>query len=185
MTVTFKTGLIAVAIAVTSVVGASAAMAQAAAPAKAQSIAVFDTQKVMNGTNAAKRANDDFTTKRRAAQAKVNDLEKPLMDKKQKLIAQQGVMAADKFQQASTDFAKEVDAFRVQAQKITGDLEEQIMQTRKRIADAVGTSVEQLAKEKGYDLVLPRSMVLFTSASVPDISNEILGRANKILDAAK
>jgi outer membrane protein len=177
---TLKTGLIALAVAFAGITGV-----HAQAAAGKQSIAVFDTQKVMNGTNAAKRANDDFTAKRRAAQQKVNDLEKPLMDKKQKLIAQQGVMAADKFQAASADFAKEVDAFRMQAQKITSDLEDQIMQTRKKIADAVGTSVEQLAKEKSYDLVLPRSMVLFSGPNVPDISNEILARANKILDAGK
>lgn len=177
MNIKIKTGLAAIAIALSGFVGA--AHAQAAAK---PTMAVFDAQLVINGTNAAKRANADLTSKRNAAQTKINALEKPLLEKKQKLIAQQGVMAADKFQQASADFSKEVDSFRGQAQQIQNDLDEQIIKLRKQIADAVRTVVEQIAKEKGYDVVLPKGMTFYTSANVPDISADALARANKMLD---
>ena len=175
MKITIKTALLAAVMAVAAAVGAQAAEAK-------QNIAVFDAQQVINGTNAAKRAISDLTSKRNAAQAKIDALEKPLLDKQQKLRGQQSVMAADKFQQAQADFAKELNAFRQQAQKIQNDLDEQNMKLRKTIADAVKTAVEGIAKEKGYDIVLPKGVTFYTSANVMDISTEVLARANKTLD---
>lgn len=145
-------------------------------------IAVFDAQQVINGTNAAKRAVSTLTSKRNAAQSKIDALEKPLLEKRKKLGEQQSVMAADKFRAEQEAFAKELVAFRNKAQKIQNDLDEENMKLRKQIAEAVRTSVEQIAKEKGYDLVLPKGMTFYTSANVPDISAEAKARANKILD---
>lgn len=175
MKTTFKAGILAIAMAVAVVAGAQA-------QAKVQNIAVFDAQQVINNTNAAKRAISELTGKRNAAQSKIDALEKPLLDKQQKLRGQQGVMAADKFQQAQADFAKELNDFRQQAQKIQSDLDEQNMKLRKTIADAVKLAVESIAKEKGYDIVLPKGVTFYTSTGVADISNEVLARANKALD---
>lgn len=170
-----KTSLLALALAVSAVAGASA---QAQGP----TVAVFDAQQVINNTNAAKRAISELTGKRNAAQNQIDALEKPLLDKQQKLRSQQGIMAADKFQQAQADFAKELNDFRQQAQKIQNDLDEQNMKLRKTIADAVKTSVEAIAKEKGYDIVLPKGATFYTGPNVTDISAEVLTRANKALD---
>ena len=171
-----KLGLTALAVALVGVVGT------ANAQAKQLSIAVFDTQKVMNGTNAAKRATAELNAKSKAAQTRIDALEKPLIEKKQKLMSQQGVLAADKFQEAGTEFSKEVDAFRQQAQKIQSELDKEIVATRKRISDAVGTAVEAIAKEKGYDIIVPKGMTIYTSVGVPDISTDALARANAVLD---
>ncbi|TKW61518.1 MAG: OmpH family outer membrane protein [Blastochloris viridis] len=175
MKTTLKAGVLALVMAVAAVAGAQA-------QAKAPTIAVFDAQQVINGTNAAKRAISELTGKRNAAQSRIDALEKPLLDKQQKLRSQQGVMAADKFQQAQADFAKELNDFRQQAQKIQGDLDDQNMKLRKTIADAVKVSVEGIAKEKGYDIVLPKGVTFYTSPNVVDISAEVLARANKALD---
>ncbi len=175
MKTTIKAGVLALVMAVAAVVGANA-------QAKTPTIAVFDAQQAINGTNAAKRAISELTGKRNAAQSKIDALEKPLLDKQQKLRSQQGVMAADKFQQAQADFAKELNDFRQQAQKIQNDLDEQNMKLRKTIADAVKVSVEGIAKEKGYDIVLPKGVTFYTSPNVVDISTEVLARANKVLD---
>jgi len=175
MKTTLKAGVLALVMAVAAVAGVQA-------QAKAPTIAVFDAQQVINGTNAAKRAISELTGKRNAAQSRIDALEKPLLDKQQKLRSQQGVMAADKFQQAQADFAKELNDFRQQAQKIQGDLDEQNMKLRKTIADAVKVSVEGIAKEKGYDIVLPKGVTFYASPNVVDISAEVLARANKALD---
>lgn len=171
-----KTAFVAAALALAAFVGT--ASAQAAKPA----IAVFDAQQVINGTNAAKRAIADLSSKRNAAQAKIDALEKPLLEKKKQLISQQGVMAADKFQTASADFAKELDGFRSQAVKIQSDLDEQNLKVRKQIAEAVKSAVDSIAKEKGYDVVLPKGVAFYSSANVPDITTDTLARANKLLD---
>lgn len=167
----------------TALMAAVMALGAAILPAHAEGkLAVFDAQQVINGTNAAKRAISTLTTRRDAAQTKINALEKPLLEKQQKLREQQAVMAADKFKQAQADFAKDLAAFRVQAQQIQGDLDEENLKLRKQIADVVRSVVEQIAKEKGYDVILPKGMTFYTSANVPDISAEALARANKLLD---
>lgn len=173
-----KTGIIALAIAFTGMAGA----AQAQTPAAKPTVAVLDAQQVINGTNAAKRAVAELKSKQASAQSRIDALEKPLLEKKQTLISQQGVMAADKFKQAGADFSKELDAFRQQAIKIQTELDEQNMKLRKQINDAVRTVVEQIAKEKGYDVILPKGMTFYTSTNVPDISADALARANKLLD---
>lgn len=169
-------GLAALAVAVLGMAGA------AHAQTKPMNIAVFDTVKVMNGTNAYKRASTDLSAKGKAAQARIDALEKPLIEKRQKLISQQGVMAADKFQAAFNDLNKEVDTFRQQAQKIQAELDQQILASRKRISDGVSDAVEQIAKEKGYDMIVPKGMTIYTSTNVPDITSDTLVRANAILD---
>lgn len=170
-----KTGLIAAVVAIAALTGTVNAQAK-------PTVAVLDAQQVINGTNAAKRAVTELKGKQAAAQARIDALEKPLLEKKQTLISQQGVMAADKFKQAGADFTKELDTFRQQAIKIQTELDEQNMKLRKQINDAVRTVVEQIAKEKGYDLILPKGMTFYASAGVPDISTEALTRANKMLD---
>jgi len=66
--------------------------------------------------------------------------------------------------------------------KIQSDLDEQNLKVRKQIADAVKSAVESIAKEKGYDIVLPKGVTFYSSANVPDITADTLARANKLLD---
>lgn len=145
-------------------------------------VAVFDAQEVLNNTGAAKRAVKDLTAKRNAAQDKINALEKPLIEKQKKLREQQAVMAPDKFAAAKDDFAKDLEKFRAEGEAIQTDLDKENAKVRKQISDAVRTVVEQIAKEKGYDLIVPKNLVFFSSTNVPDISDEVLARANKVLD---
>lgn len=161
---------------------AVASFTAAAAQAADAKIAVFDAQDVINDTNAAKRAVTSLTGKRDAAQAKIDALKKPLIDKQNKLREQQGVLSAEKFQAAQAEFSKELAKFRTDAQNIQNDLDNENAKVRKELDDAVHTAVEALAKEKGYDLILPKGMTFYTSTNVPDISSEVLARTNKLLD---
>jgi Skp family chaperone for outer membrane proteins len=174
------------AVMVVGVATVSAPVALAAeASAKADAslkVAIFDAPQVINGTNAAKRAVSTLTSRRDAAQKKINALEKPLLEKQQKLREQQTVMAPDKFQAAQESFAKDLADFRAKAADIQGGLDEENMKLRKQIAEAVRDTVEKIAKERGYDLVLPKGMTFYAASNVPDISAEVLEKANKALD---
>jgi|GEM_PF-2149051 len=154
----------------------------AAAHAADAKIAVFDAQMVINGTNAAKRAVKDLTAKRDAAQAQINALEKPLIAKQQKLREQQSVLSADKFQDEQKAFAKDLADFRAKASDIQSGLDEENLKFRKQITEAVRKIVEQIAKEKGYEVILPKGITFYTAPDVPDISDDVLARANKALD---
>lgn len=159
-----------------------ASFAAAGAHAADSKIAVFDAQDVINGTNAAKRALSTLTGKRDAAQTKIDALKKPLIDKQNKLREQQAVMAPDKLKAAEAEFMKDLNKFRNDAQAIQTELDNENSKVRKDLDEAVHTSVEAIAKEKGYDLILPKGMTFYTSAAVPDISADVLARTNKLLD---
>lgn len=168
-------GLAALAMAFVAATGAYA-------QAKPLNIAIFDNQKVMTSVNAVKRANDTMTAKTKEAKARIDAIEKPLLEKKKQLSAQQGVMAADKFKEATNSFMKDLENLRQQTAKIENDLNKEMFASRKRIVDAVNTAVEQVAKEKGYDLVLARGTVLAVGPNVPDITTEAIAKANQLLD---
>jgi outer membrane protein len=156
-----------------------AALATLAQPAVAQvKVAVFDAQNVINNTAAAKRAVSSLKSKRESAQKRINDLEAPLLQKRQQLAEQQGVLAADKFKAAQESFAKDLAGFRAQALGIQEDLDKENLKFRKQISDAVRDVVAEIAKAKGYDVVLPKSVTFFAAPTVPDISSEVLTKVD-------
>jgi Skp family chaperone for outer membrane proteins len=163
-----------VAIAVASLTAANALAAEL-------KVAMLDAQQVINDTNAAKKAVSSLQAKRDAAQKQIDGMEAPLLEKRKKLAADT-TLTGDKAKAAEDSFGKEVAQFREKAINIQRDLDDANLTARKRIADAVKGVVEQIAKEKGYDLVVPKSVILYNNANVPDISAETLKRANAILD---
>ncbi len=166
----------------TYLAGLALAMALAT-PAWAElKVAVFDAPQVIAGTNAAKRAASTLEGRVKDAQNRIDAMEKPLLEKQKQLRDQQAVMAADKFKQAQEGFAKDLSVFRQQAQNIQQGLDDENIRLRKQIAEAVRGVVEQIAKEQKLDVVLPKGMVFFAGANVPDISAEVLKRANAVLD---
>lgn len=164
-------------------IAAFAAMAAFAAPVMADTkVAVLDTQEVVNSTNAAKRAVESLKKQRDDAQKKINAMEAPLIEKQKKLVDQRAVMAADKFAEAEGALRKEVGQFRAQAVSLQENLAKENARLFKSIADAVRNASEAIAKEKGYDLILPKSVIIYSSAGVADISADVLSRANTALD---
>lgn len=145
-------------------------------------VAILDSQKVVNDTNAAKRAVETLKKSRDEAQKKINALEAPLVEKQKKLVEQQKVLAPDKFAEAQAAFQKDVAAFRSQAQGIQDGLEKNGFALRKQITDAVKGVVNKIAAERKYDLVIPKAMAFYNSANVTDITSEVLAQTNAALD---
>lgn len=145
-------------------------------------IAVLDSQKVINETNAAKRAVDTLKKQRDDAQKRINALEAPLVEKQRKLAEQEKVLAPDKFAEAQTAFQKDVATFRSQAQGIQDGLDKNGFALRKQITDVVKGVVNKLAAERKYDLVIPKAMAFYTSSNVTDITAEVLAQSNAALD---
>lgn len=145
-------------------------------------IAVLDVAEVMANTNAAKRAAESLEGRMNTAQKQISALEKPLLEKQKQLRDQASVMAPDKAKAAQADFGKELGEFRRKVQEINGQLDAENVKLRNRIADGVKSVVTEIAKERAYDVVLPKTMALYTSEAVPDITADVLKRANALLD---
>ena len=137
---------------------------------------------VITNTNAAKRAVSTLTSRRDGAQKKIDDLEKPLVEKQKQIRGQQAMMSPEKLQEAQAAFAKDLAKFRASAQEIQSDLDRENLKLRKDITDAVRQVVSQLATEQKLDMVLPKGAVFYSSAQVPDLTAEVLKRTNVLLD---
>ncbi|PIZ30100.1 MAG: hypothetical protein COY40_05410 [Alphaproteobacteria bacterium CG_4_10_14_0_8_um_filter_53_9] len=153
----------------------------AALPAMALSVAVLDAQTVVTGTNAYKAAVSSLSAKRDAAQKKLKAMEAPLAEKEKTLIEQASVMDKAKLQAAQEELKKDVIGFRTEARNIQEALDKENFETRKKIAEAVQSAVDSIAKEKGYDIVMPKAQTLFVSDKVVDITKETLAKTNAIL----
>ncbi len=154
-----------------------------AAPVWAElKVAVFDANEVIGKANASKRAASVMEGRVAAARAEIDGLEKPLLAKQQLLRQQAAIMTPEKAREAQAQFAKELVAFRQQAEKIQTGLEKENQQQRQRLSEGLRSAVAQLAKDKGFDLVLPKGMVFFSGASVADITPDVLTRTNALLD---
>lgn len=145
-------------------------------------VAVLDSQEVINKTNAAKRAVDRLKQSRESAQTQISKLEAPLVEKQKKLAEQQKVMAPDKFAAEQESFQKDVMALQGKTESIRVNLEKEGLTLRKQIADAVKDVVAAIAKERGYDVVFPKAMAIYSGANVPDITAEVLTKVNAKLD---
>lgn len=156
----------------------TAALLALAAPTWAAGFAVVDAQSVMRSANATKSAEVTLTKQREAIIAKVTALQAPLEAKRKELGEQAAVMSADKRAAAEDAFRKDFVAMRTQIQTLQEDFDKQAVAANKRITDAIKLSVAEIAKEKGYDMVLPKGGVHYSAPSVPDITAETLARTN-------
>jgi outer membrane protein len=149
--------------------------------AQAANIAVLNVVEIVNKTNAHKRAEQALIKERDKAQAKVEKLEKPLIEKRRRLEERRSMLSQEQFLEEQAGLRKEVRQFRAEAQSLQEALQREVLRRRKEIVDAINDVVADLAKQKGYDIVLPQNVLLFASDSI-DISGEVLKRTNQKLD---
>ena len=161
-----------------ALLGVGSLLGAVAAQAADLKVAVFDPQLIYAQSTAAKRAGDQLKAKQDQANTQIAGLEKPLEDKQKALASQQSLLSADKLKSQQDDLRKDYLAYRGQAAKISGDFEKAQFDARKTIADAMKVVVEDLAKQKGYDLVLPKGIAFYNSAAVTDISQDVLTGVN-------
>ena len=147
-------------------------------------IAVIDAPGVINKTNAAENAREVLRIKTTEAQTKINAMEKELTTLKNDLAKKRAVMSEEKFAEANLKLSQQVRDFRNKAQSIQEDLDRENVKLKKQITNALTKVVADLAKEKGYKIVLAKHLLLFSNDSI-DISDEVLKRINKKMKSKK
>ena len=143
-------------------------------------IAIMDASAVINGTNAAKQAREILKTETTKAQAKIDSMETTLIGQQKELQAKKSILSSDKYADEEDKLRKEFRDFRAKAQEIQEELDKKNLKLRKEITDTIKKVVDKMAKERDYQIVLAKNMVLY-SADYIDISDEVLKRVNKEL----
>lgn len=146
-----------------------------------QNIAVLDVADVVRSTDAHQRDAAELKKQEDAARADLQKMMKPLEEETRKLEQRKDLLSQEQFLEEQSNLRKKIRQFRSEEQAKAEGLQRESLRRRKIVAEAVTRVVNNLAKEKGYDMVLPSNMVLYRVDAV-DISPEVLRRVNKELN---
>lgn len=149
-------------------------------PPAATVIAIVDVQKVVKNASAAKMALDEIKKKRDQYQTEINKQEENLKKKDQELAKQKAVLSAEAFEQKRKEFQKTVLEVQQGVQKKRAALDNSYTTVLAEIQKSVVEIIATLSQEKGFDIAIPSSQVLYGKDTL-DISDEVLLRLNKKL----
>jgi outer membrane protein len=152
--------------------------------AHALNIATVDMQRVMSDAKAAQSAKNQLEAKQKAFQASVGQTEANLQKGDQELAKQRSLLSADAFK-------AKLDDFRKQAANAQKDVQGKRLKLRRAFEMAIVTIQKQvtqiiadIAKEKGYDLVIPTAQTLYHQPAL-DITSEVMTRLDSQLPSMK
>lgn len=165
-----KRGIIAGVLALLFLGGAF--VSSAAAQAAGTSIAVLNLRKVFASSEAGKNAQKEMEQKVKELQEKFKKDEDALVALQDEIEKKSSVWSEEKKQEKGIEFQKmrrDLRAKQEDAQMELKKLEEQRLSPIRKDLEQV---IEKLAKEKGYSIILPTEVVMYSSDAV-DITEEV------------
>ena len=159
----------------------SASLLAAPALAADPSIAVVNVQKVMGESSAVKGVREQLESKYKSFQADINKKKEPLQKEGQELVKKKSVLAKDAYGEKAKELDKKMTEVQQEAEQKKAMLNNASARSSEEIQKAVSGIVNDIAKEKGYVLVVstetPTSQVLYADSKI-DISSEVVKRLN-------
>lgn len=150
------------------------------AASKPAIVAVVDVQIILREATAMKSIQKQVEQKRSQFQSEISGQEKRLRDQEQELKRQQSVLAADAFEAKRRDFEAQVASVQRDVQERRKVLDQAYGDGLKAVQKELQDVLAQLAKERGYTLVIPTGQLLYADGSMA-ITDEALKRLNKEL----
>tara|TARA_R110000868_G_scaffold190862_1_gene434886 strand:- start:187979 stop:188518 length:540 start_codon:yes stop_codon:yes gene_type:complete len=142
-------------------------------------IAVLDMQMVMNGTKVAQEKQADLKKRSEAAQKRFAEMEESFKKRVEDLESKKSILSEDKFLEEQSELRRLGRERQGEVQTVNDELGHEYKRIQKQISDEVDLIVTEMSKAKGYDAVLAKGYLLYSSDSV-DITDEVL----KSVDAA-
>lgn len=153
----------------------------AATPAFAETtIAVVNTQKIMQESKAAQSVRAQLQAKQKAFQSELDAKEKQLLAEDQALVKQRGTMEQAAFEQKVKDFRSKAATAQREVQAKRLQVDKALESALKDIQNTVIAIVKEVAAEKKVDAVMSSAAVLYAEPAL-DITGEVLDRLNKKL----
>lgn len=154
--------------------------AVASVSAMAQTIAVVDTQRIVNESIVGKAARNNLEVEIKKGQAKLAQLKGDFEKQKSDLEKQAAILSGAALEAKREALSKK----QVDLQRAYQDTQEQLARDNEReiskVVKQISTVVEELAKDRGYDFVFERDRqaVVFYSEKV-DITAEVVQLLDK------
>jgi outer membrane protein len=161
--------------------GLLAAALAAAAPAgeaRAQELpptvaAVIDYQRILRDAAAARSIRDQIEVRRKAYQEEISKEEQRLHEADKEFAKQRSLLTAEAFTEKRREFEQDVAEVQRLVQARRRELDNVAAVALNQVKEALIEVVTSIADERGFNLVLPSSEVLFFARRI-DLTEEVL-----------
>ncbi|MCB2082280.1 MAG: OmpH family outer membrane protein [Rickettsiales bacterium] len=136
-------------------------------------IAIVNIKQILNDSKASKHIASEVEKKRKEYQKKVEKEETALRKEEEELSKQRTALSNEAFEKKAVEFKKKVTEFQHRVQSRRAKLENGYTKALGEIQKTVFEITEELAKEKGFLVALPKSQVLFAVDAL-EISDKVL-----------
>ena len=157
------------------------AVAQKLPPA---SVAVIDTQKILQDAAAFKTARKQLDEQRTKYQAEFGKEEEKLRVEEQEVNRQRAVLSPDAYEAKRRDFEKKVVDVQRRVQDRSRQLEQTFGGARNDVGKTMRKIVSDLAGERGFNVVLEVAQLNYSAPDL-DITAEVLKRLDQQMPTVK
>jgi Skp family chaperone for outer membrane proteins len=137
--------------------------------------AVIDYQRILRDAAAAKSIREQIEARRQAYQEEVSKEEQRLHEADKAFAQQRSVLSPEAFAEKRRDFEQEVAEVQRLVQERRRELDSTAAAALNEVKTALIEIVTSIAEERGFNLVLPSSEVLFFARSL-DLTEEVLAK---------
>jgi Skp family chaperone for outer membrane proteins len=148
------------------------AAAQKLPPAVA---AVIDYQRILRDAAAARSIRDQIEARRKAYQEEISKEEQRLHEIDKEFAKQRSVLSPEDFAEKRREFEQDVAGVQRKVQERRRELDRLSAAALNEVKEALIAIVTSIAEERGFNLVLPTSEVLFFARSL-DLTEEVLAK---------
>lgn len=142
-------------------------------------VGIVDMQKAIQTTAAGKKAKSEleseFNKKKKELEKREADLKKMGED----LEAKKAVLSEEALQKKQAEMQEEVMKYREIAGKSQMDIQKKEAELTKPILEKMRKSIDKVAKEKGYSLVLENSPMVLFATKEHDLTDEVIADFEK------
>lgn len=169
--------LLAFAVALGATVQAVPAAAQAAAPAGGLRVAVIDTEKILKGSQAGKKAVAELTKLQGQREAELRARQQEIKDLSDKIAAGKLSLAEDKLADMSKQYEDKMIALRRLEDDANRELSKKKDDLLGTIEEKVMPVINRIGKEQGYTLIFRKfeSGLIYADEAV-DITDTVIQR---------
>jgi Skp family chaperone for outer membrane proteins len=176
--------LTALALAMLLTDGAQAQTQPRAAGGAATITAVIDMQRIIRDAAAFRDARTQLEQRRTGWQGELAKDEDRLRKEEEELVRQRQVLAPDAFDKRRQEFERKVMDVQRRMQDRSVSLDQAFEKVRNDVGRTVIEIVSGVVKERGYNLVLDKSQVVFHAVDM-EITDEVLRRLDQKLPTVK
>jgi outer membrane protein len=137
--------------------------------------AVIDYQRVLRDAAAARSIREQIEARRKTYQEEISKEEQRLHEADKEFAHQRSVLSPEAFAEKRREFERDVAEVQRMVQERRRELDRMSASALNEVKEALIEIVTSIAEERGFNLVLPSSEVLFFSRSV-DLTEEVLAK---------